>query len=77
MKKANQFVNCVMGGFFGVFLGRAAFIIWDYAAHPQRYAAQSAPWYTGILMHGAWTTAALFICLSLKGILKYCMAKKE
>ena len=77
MKKANQFINCVMGGFFGVLIGRMAAMVWDYLAHPQRYAAQSAPWYTGILMHGAWTAAALFICIILKAILKRCMKRKE
>ena len=77
MKKADQFINCVMGGFFGVFMGRTASIIWDCWAHPQRYAVQSAPWYTGILMHGAWTIAALILCMILKRFLRNLMAKRE
>ena len=47
MKKLNHALNIIIGAFVGLFIGYAIYVVWDYNAHPQLYAAQSAPWYTG------------------------------
>ena len=71
MKKINKFLNNFMGAFTGVFIGRSAYVIWNYKMHPQRYAMQSAPWYTGILVNGVITLVVLMICFLLRLGLKY------
>ncbi len=59
MKKLNRILDIILGTFLGVFIGHAIYICWDYKAHPQMYAMQSAPWYTSILVYGAFTLAVV------------------
>ena len=70
MKRLLQLLNIVMGAFVGVLIGRSAYTCWRYTTHPEYYAMQSAPWYTGILLEGAFTLAVLAVCLLIKFILK-------
>ena len=69
MKKAIRFLNNVMGSFVGVFVGRTAGIIWSYFKRPERFAANSSPWYTETFMHAGFTVIFLSICLIIKGVL--------
>ena len=69
-KKINSVINTIMGAFVGVLIGYGIFLYLDYKNHPALYAAQSAPWYTGILVYGIGTLAILAICIGIKIILK-------
>ena len=71
MKKLNTILNTIMGAFVGVFVGHGIYIVWDFKTHPELYAMQSAPWYTSILVYGAFTFAILLICIVVKVIIKY------
>lgn len=77
MKKIKQILNIIMGTALGVFVGRTAYTCWDYAAHPQLYAAQSAPWYTGVLVQGAATAAVILAVLIVKAILRKIAADQK
>ncbi|MCU0080195.1 hypothetical protein [Extibacter muris] len=52
LKKINSFINILMGGFIGAFIGGSIFRYLDYKNHPELFAMQSAPWYTGIQISG-------------------------
>lgn len=70
LKKLNHVLNIIMGAFVGVFIGYAIYVVWDYNAHPQLYAVQSAPWYTSILVYGVCTLAVLLVCLVVKALIR-------
>ena len=70
MKKWNVFLNTLMVALVGAFLGNSAYVVWNFYAHPEQYAAQSAPWYTSILFYGIFTLVGLLICLVIKAVLK-------
>ncbi len=77
MKKLNQMLNIIIGAFVGVFIGHSIYIIWDFNTHPALYAAQSAPWYTSILVYGAATAVVLLIALMAKFFIKRQMRKQS
>ena len=66
MKKLNFILNIIMGTFVGVFIGHCIHVVLDFKKHPELYAMQSAPWYTSILVYGAFTLVVLVICIGLK-----------
>ena len=68
--KLNRILNIIMGSAVGVFIGHAAYSVWDYKAYPGLYAAQSAPWYTSILVYGIFAAGVLLVCLVLKRIFR-------
>lgn len=72
LKKLNYVLNILIGSFIGVFIGRGAYVLWDYRTHPDLYAMQSAPWYTSILVNGIFTTVFLIVA----GIIKLAIRKK-
>ena len=76
MKKIRNLCNIVMGGFTGTLIGYSLYVLWDYRAHPLRYAVQSAPWYTGIVLYGALTLAVLLVCILVKVLMRRFMGKK-
>ena len=76
MKKANHIVNIIMGSLMGAFVGRSLCIVWRFKTHPELYAMQSAPWYTSILVHGAFTFVILLICFVIKAVIKHKQKKK-
>lgn len=65
-KNINILLNVMMGGSIGIFIWSSVFCWLDYRKHPDFYAAQSAPWYTGIQIHALLLTAVLAVCLLLK-----------
>jgi ABC-type antimicrobial peptide transport system permease subunit len=70
MKRLNIILNTIMGAFIGVFIGCGIYVIWDFKTHPELYAVQSAPWYTSILVYGAFTIVVLLVCIVIKAIIK-------
>jgi len=75
LKKINVLLNTIMGSCFGVFLGLSGSIWWEHYKYPELYAMRSAPWYTGILLHGACLGAAIFVCAIIKFFVKRKMRK--
>ena len=43
MKKVNRVLHTIMNTVVAFFICRSVFYIWDYIAHPEVYAVQSAP----------------------------------
>jgi len=72
LKKLDSILNIVMGTCFGVFLGHAIYVFWDYRAHPGLYAAWSAPWYTSIQVYGMFTA----VIFAVGAIIKHVVRKK-
>ena len=71
MKRLNKVLNTIMAAFVGVFLGHSVYIVWNFRTRPELYAMQSAPWYTSILVYGAFTLVVLLICVVIKLIIKH------
>ena len=57
------------GSFTGVFLGTSIWRVWEYTSNPQRFAVQSAPWYTSILMLGGFTAVLVAVLLVTRHLL--------
>ena len=70
MKKLNHMLNIIIGSVIGAFIGRGLYVVWNYKTRPEVYAMQSAPWYTSILVDGAFILVALLICIVIKVIIK-------
>ena len=70
MKKLNTIVNTTIGAFVGAFIGHGIYVVWNFKTRPELYAMQSAPWYTSIMMYGAFTIVVLLICFVIKAISK-------
>lgn len=68
-KKIDVLLNCLLGSSFGVFIGHSTYVYWDYRAHPELYAMNSAPWYTGILVYGIITGIVAAVAVILKVII--------
>ena len=54
----------------GVFAGHGIYVFWDYKTHSDLYAAQSAPWYTSILVYGIFTIVILIAAIIIKLIIR-------
>jgi len=63
MKNILSVLRTLLWCFWGVFIGRAIYQVWDYRAHPFLYELSSAPWYTSILVNGAFTLIVTAILL--------------
>jgi hypothetical protein len=70
MNKLNRTLNTVRNVVITFFIVRSIFYIWDFIAHPEVYEAQSAPWYTGILLLGILTLGVVVVCAVIKAIFK-------
>ena len=70
MKKLNTIVNTIIGAFVSAFIGHGIYVVWNFKTYPELYAMQSAPWYTSILVYGAFTIVVLLICFVIKAISK-------
>ncbi len=69
-KRIHQILNTIIAVAIGVLLGHSAFLYWDVKNHPDLYAAQSAPWYTGIFVYGACTAVVIAVVLLIKYFLR-------
>lgn len=76
LKRISLIPNILMGSFLGVFLGRWLFQYIHYMTHPEYYASMSAPWYTGVLIHGVFTAGIILLCAIAKLVLKYMDKRK-
>lgn len=63
MKTAVRIARCIMGAFIGVLIGSAIWRYLDYKKHPDIYALNSAPWYTGLLLNGIVTLVVIAVCM--------------
>jgi len=70
LKKLNDSLNTFMGASCGLFLGKSAYVFWDYKTHPDLYAICSTPWYTSIQVYGAATAVVLLICIVVKVLIR-------
>ena len=69
-QKINRLLNCLIGGFIGVFLGSSLYKYGDFKANPELYEAMSAPWYSGLLIQGVVVAIVVGIAIIVKIILK-------
>lgn len=74
-RRWNQVLNFLMGVFVGFFVSYAVYVYRDYRLQPELYAAQSAPWYTGVLLYGLITALLVAVCFLVKRILRGKMQK--
>ena len=77
MKKVNRVLHTIMNTVVAFFICRSVFYIWDYIAHPEVYAVQSAPWYTAMLLLGIYTLFVGVVCSVIKALIKWRMKKSE
>lgn len=77
MKRLDTILNTIMGAVVGVFIGHGIYVVRDFKTRPELYAIQSAPWYTSILMYGAYTLVVLLICIAIKAIVKHKIKKTD
>lgn len=70
MKKLNTISNTIMGACVGVFIGNGVYVVGDFKARPELYAMLSTPWYTSILVYGAFTLVVLLVYIVIKVIIK-------
>ena len=76
LKKLNRILNIIIGAFIGVFIGHGIYVFWDFKAHPDLYAMQSAPWYTSILLYGIVTAVVLIAAVIIKLIIRQKLKKE-
>ena len=69
-KRINGLLNIIISTAAGVFAGHGIYEYWHHKKYPGLYAMQSAPWYTGVLVYGAFTLAVVAVCFVLKLILR-------
>lgn len=51
-EKIQKGIKVVLGLALGVFIGRSLWLRQDVMSHPELYEANSAPWYTPLLLEG-------------------------
>ena len=73
MKQLYRVLKILLWCVIGVFLGTSIYRCWDFHARPSLYALTSAPWYTDILLSGAYTAVLVVILL----ILMYCIRRNS
>ena len=69
LKKCNGILNILISLIIGVFMGYAIYAYWDYKTHPELYAMQSAPWYTGVFVYGIVMMILLSAAIKIKLII--------
>ena len=69
-ERINNWLNILMGTGFGVFLGHGIFVYWEYQKRPELYALSYTPWYSSILLYGAYTVGILLVLALIKWFLK-------
>lgn len=72
MKTAVRIAWCVMGAFIGVLIGSGIWKYWDYKKHPEIYALNSAPWYTGLLLNGI-----VMLVIDIMGLIIIAVIKRK
>ena len=70
MKKLYNILKIVLWSFIGVFIGKSFFKWYDYNAHPDLYAMQSAPWYLSIEISAVFTIIVVIVILAVMWIIR-------
>lgn len=65
-RRFRRLLNLVIGIVCCVFAGYAVCVYMDYRKRPDVYLAQSAPWYTGILVYGMFAAVIILIAVVFK-----------
>ncbi len=60
-EKIEKVVRVVLGLGLGVFIGRSLWLWRDVSARPELYEANSAPWYTPLLIEGGVLAALILL----------------
>ena len=76
LKRLDWILNLIIGAFIGVFIGHGIYVFWDFKAHPDLYAMQSAPWYTSILLYGIVMAVILVAAIITKLIIRQKLKKQ-
>ena len=52
-----------------ILIGSGIYQYMDYKRHPEIYMLNSAPWYTGLLIQGAFTLLIIIVCIIVLAIM--------
>lgn len=77
MKRVRSILWTLLWAHLGFFAGYTAYGYWHYKANPGLYALQSAPWYTGVMMLGLYTLAAVAILAGILVVIGGRIKKRE
>lgn len=69
-KKINNFLNCLIGSFIGVFIAHSIYTYFDFRNNPGLYEIQSTPRQMRIQVYGWGTAVIIFIAIILKLLIK-------
>lgn len=72
MKQVYAMLKWLLIGFIGVFIGSSLYQYYDYRKFEDLYLAQSAPWYTSIIVRGGFTLVIVMVI----GIAMWILKKK-
>ena len=70
INRIDKILNTIIGAFVGVFIGRSLYTCWHYTKYTELYMANSAPWYTGILVNGLFTIIIIIVAVIAKLVIK-------
>lgn len=70
-------LNTIMTTAVTFFVCRSVFYIWDYVTHQEVYTTYSSPWYTAMMLLGAFVMVVVLICSAIKAIIKHRVKKLE
>ena len=76
MKRLYATLKLFLGCSIGVFLGRCIYLYFDFKAHPDLYAMQSAPWYQPLKVQGLVTAGIAVIVLAAMWLVRKKINKK-
>ena len=76
MKKLYETLRLFLGCDVGVFVGRCIVQYWDFKAHPDLYAMQSAPWYADLKFQGIITAVLAAVLLAVMWLVRKNIDKK-
>lgn len=75
LKKVNSILDILFGAIVVVYVGYGIYLYRDYQTHPDLYAMQSAPWYTGIIVYGVFAAVFLLVIAGGKWVVRNRMKK--
>jgi uncharacterized membrane protein len=70
MKRLYRFLQVILFGFVGTFIGTSLYKWYDYKKHPDLYAMQSAPWYLSIEINAIFTLVIVVVILIIMLVVK-------
>lgn len=70
LQRMNLFISFIMDCFIGAFFGYGIYVYLQYRGEPELFAAQSAPWYSSIIVDGIITLIMMTVCIISKVIIR-------